>query len=51
MLAHRESAVLDAEILLAFSIGCEREYLISHSEEEIDDAISQLYLAYLKQVN
>lgn len=51
VLAERETAVLDAEILLAYVLGVEREYLVAHSDEDVDGFDAGLYREYLKQVS
>ncbi len=50
-LGSRETASLDAEVLLAYVIGEDREYLISHVEEEVDVADAALFEKYLKQID
>lgn len=49
-LAGRETAVLDAEVLLCHVLGVNREYLIAHREEEVDKFICSLFGEYLKQM-
>jgi release factor glutamine methyltransferase len=49
-LAGRETAVLDAEVLLCFVLGVDREYLIAHREEEVDGFAVSLFGEYLKQM-
>ncbi|MEK7673021.1 MAG: peptide chain release factor N(5)-glutamine methyltransferase [Patescibacteria group bacterium] len=43
----RKNAALDCEVLLANVLGVEREYLIAHSEEEVDPDLVKLFEAYL----
>ena len=49
-LCDRETASLDAEVLLAYVLGEDREYLISHGEEEVDEFTTALFEKYLKQI-
>lgn len=41
---------LDCEILLAYVLGVEREYLVSHSEDEVDKNLVDLFKRYLWRV-
>ncbi|MCX6735070.1 MAG: peptide chain release factor N(5)-glutamine methyltransferase [Candidatus Peregrinibacteria bacterium] len=45
-----ESAVLNCEVVLANVLGVEKEYLIAHSEEEVEEGLADLFMAYLKKV-
>lgn len=49
-LAGRETAVLDAEVLLSYVLRVNREYLIANREEEIDKFTCSLFGEYLKQM-
>ncbi len=49
-LGGRETALLDAEVLLAYALGEDREYLISHGEEEMNKSITALFEEYLKHI-
>lgn len=49
-LEHREGALLDVELILAFTLGVEKEYLIVNSDEEIDDGLKELFFHYLGRV-
>lgn len=46
-----ETASLDAEVLLAYALGEDREYLISHGEEEVDQSVTPLFEEYLEQID
>ncbi len=51
-----ENAVLNCEVVLANVLGVDKEYLISHSDQEIggdsefSEDLADLYMAYLKKV-
>ena len=45
-----ENAVLNCEVVLANVLGVEKEYLIAHSEEEVEGGLWDLFMAYLKKV-
>ena len=40
---------LDVEILLAFTLGVEKEYLLSHGEENVEAGDRDVFLKYLEQ--
>lgn len=42
--------MLDAELILAHVLGVEREYLLAHSDEEVDGALADLFEKYLFRV-
>ena len=46
----RDTAFLDAEVLLAFVLGEERDFLISHGDDEMDDGLFELYCKYCERV-
>ncbi len=46
----KNTASLDAEVLLAHVLGVRREHLMINSEEAVDDALIDLYKGYLKRV-
>lgn len=46
----RDNALLDVEVLVAFVLGVDREYLIMHGEEEMDESLVELFGNYLKRV-
>ena len=48
-LSRKGTASLDAEVLLAFALGEEREYLVAHSEEEVDDGNAEVYRKYVEK--
>jgi len=45
-----EDASLKAKILLAFTIRKEKEYLITHDDEELSEEISLKYESYIKRI-
>jgi release factor glutamine methyltransferase len=45
-----ENAVLNCEVVLANVLGVEKEYLIGHSDEEVEDDLVDLFMLYLKKV-
>lgn len=45
-----ENASLNAEILLAYTVGVEREYILAHDEEDVLPELEVLYFAYLKRL-
>jgi len=49
-LGDRETASLDAEVLLAYVLGEDREYLISHGEEDVNELTVVMFEEYLKQI-
>ncbi len=46
----RDSASLDAEVLLAYALGVDKEYLFSRGDEEIDSFTVALYNKYIRRV-
>lgn len=50
VLGDRNNALLDVEILLAFVLGVEKEYLIMNSREDVDENLLKLFFKYLKRV-
>ncbi|NIA02012.1 MAG: peptide chain release factor N(5)-glutamine methyltransferase [Nitrospirae bacterium] len=46
----RETAVLDAEVLLCNVLEVNREYLVAHRDEEVDKFECSLFCEYLKQM-
>jgi len=46
----RGTAQLDAEVLLAYTLGVDREYLIAHDDEEIEDFLVPVFEEYLRRV-
>ena len=40
---------LEAEVLLAYVLGCDREYLIGHGDEEAEIGLLKLFLKYMKE--
>ncbi len=46
----REGNVLDAEVLLAFVLDTDKEYLFAHDEEEVSADEENLFWHYLKKV-
>lgn len=49
-LAGRETAILEAEVLLCHVLEVNREYLIAHRDEEVDKFACSLFGEYLKQM-
>lgn len=49
-LAGRETAVLEAEVLLSFVLGVNREYLVANRNEDVDKFTCSLFGEYLKQM-
>lgn len=49
-LDERENAQLEVEILLSFVIGEGREYLIAHSDEELEEHEQALFWTYLEML-
>ncbi|MFH1533379.1 MAG: peptide chain release factor N(5)-glutamine methyltransferase [Nitrospirota bacterium] len=49
-LAGRETAVLEAEVLLCYVLEVNREYLVAHRDEEVDKFACSLFGEYLKQM-
>jgi release factor glutamine methyltransferase len=46
----REGNVLDAEVLLAFVLDVDKEYLFAHDDEEVAEDFEKLFWHYLKKV-
>lgn len=46
----RDKALLDCEVVLAYVMGLDREYLISHFEETVDKSLQELFKKYLERV-
>ncbi len=46
----RETAVLDAEVLLAHALGVDREFLVTNADDEVDSAFENLFQSYLGRV-
>jgi len=46
----RDGALLDVELILAFVLGVDKEYLIIKSDEEIDEGLECLFYNYIKRV-
>ncbi len=42
--------MLDCEVILANVLGVDREYLITHSDEEVDHDLFELFCVYLKKL-
>lgn len=40
---------LEAEVLLAYVLGCDREYLIGHGDDEVEIGLLKLFLKYMKE--
>ena len=49
-LGDRENSLLDCELLLSYVLGVEKEYLISNSENEIEESLSLLFHRYLDRI-
>ncbi|MEK7085389.1 MAG: peptide chain release factor N(5)-glutamine methyltransferase [Patescibacteria group bacterium] len=49
-LSRRENVLLDCEVLLANVLGVDMEYLIAHSDEEVDHDLFELFCVYLKKI-
>lgn len=50
ILGERPTALLDAEILISYVLGVEREYIIAHADEVVEDALGKLFLSYIDRV-
>jgi len=50
-LHERRTGLLESEILLAHVLGVGREYLISHSDEDVDADFVKLYDSYLDRIS
>lgn len=46
----RNQALLEAEVLLAEILGMNREYLLSHGEEIVEEADEKLFLSYVRRI-
>lgn len=49
-LDNKNNASLDCEVLLAYVLGVNKEYLFAHSNEDIDDFTVALFNTYLKRI-
>lgn len=49
-LDNKNNAPLDCEVLLAYVLGVNKEYLFAHSDEDIDDFTVALFNTYLKRI-
>lgn len=49
-LASRENAVLECELVLAHVLGESKEYVFAHSDEEVEDALGDLFMKYLQRL-
>ncbi len=45
-----DTSILDVEVILAFVLGVERDYLIPHDDEEVEEALVDLCKKYLIRV-
>lgn len=43
-------SALDCEVILAHALGCSREYLLAHGEEEVDGFVLDLFGEYVERV-
>lgn len=50
MLPDRETALLDAEVVLAHVLGKTREYLLAHDDENVEENLSDLFVNYMERV-
>lgn len=50
ILSNKAGALLDCEVLLAYVLGMERNYLVAHNDEEIDAGLTELFFQYLRRV-
>ena len=46
----RHNSLLDCELLLSYILGVEKEYLISNSDEEINDDLTLLFDRYIDRI-
>ncbi len=51
VLADRENAVLEVEVLLCDVLGVGREHLVSHGDERVDDSLVRLFEQYIARVS
>lgn len=49
-LGSHQGARLDCEVILAFTIGENKEYLIAYSDQEVGDAMVRMYYHYLDRL-
>lgn len=49
-LGDHENAILDCEVLLAYVLGKDKEYLLAHGNEEVEDDLVKLFEKYVERV-
>jgi len=50
LLGKTDLAILDCEVVLAYVLGVEKEYLIANLHEEVDEGLGEMFLKYMSEV-